>query len=75
MPDQAPEAVHDVALVDDQVRVLEAPLVIEVGLALSETVGAGVSSSSLPVVVLSASLAPPPQALSNNTQTEKQANG
>jgi hypothetical protein len=41
-PDQAPEAVHAVALVDDQLSVDEPPLVTVVGLALSVTVGAGV---------------------------------
>ena len=41
VPDQAPEAVQEVALVDDHERVLEAPLVTDVGLALRDTVGAG----------------------------------
>lgn len=41
LPDQAPEAVHEVALVDDQVRVELAPLAIVLGLALRLTVGAG----------------------------------
>ena len=41
VPDQLPEAVHAVALVDDQVSVEEAPLATEVGLAVSETAGAG----------------------------------
>jgi hypothetical protein len=40
-PDHAPLAVQLVALVDDQVRVLEPPLVTLVGLALIVTVGAG----------------------------------
>ena len=40
-PDQAPEAVQEVALVDDQVRDAPLPLVIELGLALKLTVGAG----------------------------------
>jgi hypothetical protein len=35
-----PEAVHEVALADDQVSVLLEPLVIEAGLALRLTVGA-----------------------------------
>ena len=39
LPDQAPEAVHEVALVEDQLKVEPLPLVTLVGLALSETVG------------------------------------
>lgn len=41
MPDQAPEAVQVVALVDVQVRVELAPLAMFAGLALMDTVGAG----------------------------------
>jgi hypothetical protein len=41
-PDQAPDAMQDVALVEDQVSVELLPLEIELGLALSVTVGAGV---------------------------------
>ncbi len=40
-PDQAPEAVHEVASVDDHVSVAALPLAIVVGLTLSDTVGAG----------------------------------
>ena len=40
-PDQAPEAVHDVALLDDHVRVDAPPLLIVLGLALKLTVGEG----------------------------------
>jgi len=40
-PDQAPDAVQEVALVDDQTRDAALPLVIELGLALKLTVGAG----------------------------------
>ena len=40
VPDQAPEAVQAVALVDDQLIVETLPLVIELGLAPSVTVGA-----------------------------------
>ena len=42
LPDQAPAALHEVALVDDQVRVEVLPLATVVGFALSATVGAGV---------------------------------
>jgi hypothetical protein len=41
VPDQPPEAVHDVALVEDQLRVEAAPLAMVLGLALKATVGAG----------------------------------
>jgi hypothetical protein len=40
-PDQPPEAVQDVALVEDQLRVELAPFAMLVGLALSDTLGAG----------------------------------
>ena len=47
LPDQAPEAVHDVALVDDQVRVDAAPLVTVLGLAARVTVGAAVVTETV----------------------------
>ena len=40
-PDQAPEAVHEVALVADQFSAALAPLVTVVGLALKVTTGLG----------------------------------
>lgn len=42
LPDQAPDAEHDVALVDDQVRVAALPLATVLGLAVRLTVTAGV---------------------------------
>jgi hypothetical protein len=55
-PLQAPDAVHEVALVEDQVRVDELPDVMDVGLAEMETVVAGVPpatfNASKPVVQL-----------------------
>jgi hypothetical protein len=42
-PDQAPEAVQEVAFVVDQLRVELLPLTIELGLAARLTVGAGVA--------------------------------
>ena len=39
MPDQAPEAVQDVALADDHVKLALAPLVTVLGLALMLIVG------------------------------------
>ena len=41
VPDQAPEAVQAVALVDDQVRLELLPLATVLGLAIKLTVGAG----------------------------------
>jgi hypothetical protein len=40
-PDHAPEAVHEVAFVDDQVNVELAPLAIVLGLVVRLIVGAG----------------------------------
>ena len=45
LPDHAPEAVHEVALVADHVRVELLPLITELGLAPSVIVGAGVDSA------------------------------
>jgi len=42
VPDQAPEAVQEVALAEDQERVEADPEVTEVGVAVMVTVGAGV---------------------------------
>jgi hypothetical protein len=41
VPDQAPEALQEVALVADQVRVALLPLATVLGLAVKLTVGAG----------------------------------
>jgi hypothetical protein len=41
VPDQAPDAVQEVALVDDQLRVEALPLLTVLGLAAKLTVGAG----------------------------------
>ena len=56
LPDQDPEAVQLVALVVDQVSVLEPPAVTEVGLADIRTTGAGLE---LTVTVFDAELLPP----------------
>ncbi len=40
LPDQAPEALHEVALVADQLNVELAPLTMVLGLAVTATVGA-----------------------------------
>jgi hypothetical protein len=41
LPDHAPEATQEVASVDDQARVEDPPLVTDVGLGTSDTVGIG----------------------------------
>lgn len=41
LPDQAPEAVQEVALLDDHERVALLPLAIVLGFAAKSTVGAG----------------------------------
>jgi hypothetical protein len=57
-PDQPPEARHDDALLDDHVRVDEAPLVTEAGSAVRETVGA-VVVVTVTVTVVDALCVPP----------------
>ena len=60
VPVQPPEAVQEVALVEDQVSVEAAPLATEVGFAVSDTVGTG-GGGGVPVTVTVADLlAPPP---------------
>jgi len=51
VPLQPPDAVHDVALVDDHVKVLLPPLATEVGDADNETVGAGVALVTVTVTL------------------------
>jgi hypothetical protein len=46
-PDQAPEAVQDVALVADQVNVELLPLATVLGFAVKLTVGAGVVTETV----------------------------
>ena len=46
-PDQAPVAVHAVALVDDQLKVALAPLFTVLGLALKVTLGADAATETL----------------------------
>lgn len=41
LPDQAPEALHVVAFVEDQLKVALPPLVIVLGLAVKVTAGSG----------------------------------
>ena len=51
MPDQAPEAVQAVALLDDQVRDAALPRVIELGVAVKVTVGAVALTETIAVCV------------------------
>jgi hypothetical protein len=51
VPDQAPEAVHEVALVADQLNIELAPLTTVLGLAVTVTVGAGVAGVTETVAV------------------------
>ncbi len=56
LPDQAPDATQEVALVEVQDRVEALPLVTVLGLALRATVGAG----ELTVTVADCAALPPP---------------
>jgi len=57
VPDQPPEAVQDVAFVEDQVSVDDPPLATDVGFAVRDTVGAGVDTVTV-ADALCAPLAP-----------------
>jgi hypothetical protein len=57
VPDQPPEAEQEVALVEDQVSVEAPPLVTDVGLAASDTVGTG--DAAVTVTVADAPALPP----------------
>jgi hypothetical protein len=57
LPDQAPEAVHEVALAADQVNVELPPLATVLGLAANVTVGAGEVTETVADCV---ALPPPP---------------
>ena len=63
LPVQAPLAVHDVALLDDQVRLALWPTVIEVGVTVIVTVGAGVVT-----VRVAVAFAEPPLPVQVNTK-------
>jgi len=60
-PDHAPEAVQEVASVDDQVSVEDAPLATEVGFAASVTVGSGGGGGAPATVTVAEVLALPPE--------------
>ena len=55
-PDQPPDAVQEVAFVEDQVSVEDAPFAIDVGFAVSDTVGPGGAT-----VTVADALALPPE--------------
>jgi hypothetical protein len=57
VPDQPPEAVQDVAWVEDQIKVEAAPFFTVLGLAVKLTVGAGVVTDTVADCV---ALPPPP---------------
>jgi hypothetical protein len=59
-PDQDPDAVQAVALVEDQVSIESPPLWTELGLALSDTVG--LLPAALPVMVMTAEAGEPKSA-------------
>jgi hypothetical protein len=59
LPDQPPEAVHPVALLDDQVSVADPPLLMLAGLALRFTVGVTARAFTLIPKAGSAALATP----------------
>ncbi len=58
-PDQAPEAVHEVALVEDQVSVESAPFAIDAGFISSDTIGTGGGGSAADTVTVADALALP----------------
>jgi hypothetical protein len=58
-PDQPPEAVHDVAFVEDQVSVEVPPLATDVGFAASETVTDGGGGEPATVTIADALALPP----------------
>jgi len=61
LPDQAPEATQELALFDDQVSVEDAPLAIEVGLAVSDAVGSGGGGGMPDTLTVAEVLALPPE--------------
>jgi hypothetical protein len=63
LPLQPPEAVHEVASVEDHVSVVVAPVNTLVGLAVSVTVGVGVDAGDEPP--------PPPQAARTKLNSDR----
>ena len=71
MPDQPPEAVHDVAFVEDQVSVDDPPLATDARLAVSDTVGTGGGGSSEAEPPLPPPPPPPQEELRTANRTAK----
>lgn len=63
LPDHAPEAVQEVASLEDQVRVEDPPLATEVGLAVRDTVGTGGGGGVPDTMTVTDLLALPPEPL------------
>jgi len=61
VPDQAPDAVQEVAFVEDHVSAEDAPLATDVGLAASDTVGLGGGGGMPDTVTVAEALALPPE--------------
>jgi hypothetical protein len=59
LPDQAPEAVHEVAFVEDQASVELPPLVTVLGLAVKLTLGTGVGAGAATDTVADCAAVPP----------------
>ena len=66
LPDQAPEAVQPVALLADQLRVVDSPALMPVSARLSETAGGSAGAGVTLTVTLSLALPPSPLQLSVN---------
>ena len=60
-PNQAPEAVQELAFVEDQVSVEDPPFVTDAGLAASDTVGVGGGGGVSNTVTVAVALALPPE--------------
>jgi hypothetical protein len=61
LPDHAPDALHEVALLDDHVRVDAVSLLIVLGLALRLTVTAGVAFALTVTVAVCCAVPPAPE--------------
>ena len=61
LPDHAPEATQELALVEDQVSVEAPPLATEAGFAASDTVGAGGGGGVPDTVTVADALTLPPR--------------
>ena len=62
-PDQAPEAVQELAFVEDQVSDEDPPFATDAGFAASDTVGVGGGDGVSDTVTVTVALALPPEPL------------